>query len=298
MTHPDDLPFSISLRRVNKGVGYVALLLPLWLLLVSWLTETCFYASVSHYYFSRIGGDIFVGSLSFIGVLLSFFYTFRAGQIDGYLQHRWYDIWLVKLAGLSAFVIAFSPTTGSGCAYDGTQVARVFITDARGSEGFHPPGDTVSGTIGYDFWASFAAFGTPEAVPAALAALHFGAAAAMFAILGYFSFSVFVRGNSSTSRGPVQPGSRKARRNRWYRGLGIAIFFSIAALGVKFGATEWVLDAATAEAFVNWWDGWRLTFLFEATALMSFGLSWMIKGRFLSAFEDETVLRAGQGRAA
>ncbi len=36
----DDLPFIISLRRVNKGVGYVALFLPVWLILVTIFTET------------------------------------------------------------------------------------------------------------------------------------------------------------------------------------------------------------------------------------------------------------------
>ncbi len=63
-----NLPFSISLRRVNQGVGWVALLLPFSLLLVTFATNTCFKTSISHYYFSRLGGDLFVGGLCFIGL--------------------------------------------------------------------------------------------------------------------------------------------------------------------------------------------------------------------------------------
>ena len=39
----------------------------------------------------------------------------------------------------------------------------------------------------------------------------------------------------------------------------------------------------------QWWDGLRLTFVLETLALISFGLSWLIKGRFINRFEDETV---------
>jgi len=110
----DDLPFSISLRRVNKGVGYVALLLPFCLLLVTWFTNTCFNESISHYYFSRIGGDLFVGGLVFIGLMLTFFYSFTGGeQVDGYRAHRWHDIRAARLAGVCALLIAFSPTPRS-----------------------------------------------------------------------------------------------------------------------------------------------------------------------------------------
>src|SRR6056297_4208612 len=103
---PDDLPFALSLRRVNRGVGYFALFLPVILIALTVFTNTCFNQSISHYYYSRIGGHIFVGALTFIGLLLAFFYSFRTQTIDGYLRHYWYDIWLIILAGVSAFLIA------------------------------------------------------------------------------------------------------------------------------------------------------------------------------------------------
>lgn len=290
---PQDLPFDVDLRKLNLGVGYVALLLPVSLALVTLLTNTCFNASISHYYYSRLGGDILVGSLSFIGLLLMFFYGFRTTNRVGCLGYGKIDIVLLKLAGLAGILVAFSPTTGSGCAYDGAEVARVFLTQAQGSEGFHPPGGTVRGTISYDFWASFPLFGAPENVPTLLKALHFGAAGVMFSILGYFSYFVFTRENSPAARAP---GNRKDRRNAWYRALGRVIFGVVAVLAIKGALLGLVLPAAMAESIAAFWDSLRLTFVGESIGLISFGFSWMIKGRFIYAFEDAAAMP--QGRAA
>jgi hypothetical protein len=32
---------------------------------------------------------------------------------------------------------------------------------------------------------------------------------------------------------------------------------------------------------VQWWEIYRLTFVFEAVGLMAFGLAWLVKGRFI-----------------
>jgi len=289
----EDLPFDVDLRKLNRGVGYVALLLPVSLVLVTILTNTCFNASISHYYYSRLGGDILVGALSFIGLLLMFFYGFRTTNRVGCLGYGKLDIVLLKLAGLAGVLVAFSPTTGSGCAYDGAEAARVFLTGAQGSEGFHPPGGTVTGTISYDFWASFPAFASPGNVPMLLKALHFGAAGVMFAILGYFSYFVFTRVNSPAARAP---GNRKDRRNLWYRALGRVIFAVVGVLAIKGALLELVLPTAMAETIAALWDSLRLTFICESLGLISFGISWMIKGRFIYAFEDAAAMP--QARAA
>lgn len=275
-----DLPFDIDLRRLNLGVGYVALGLPVSLGLVSILTNTCFNASISHYYFSRVGGDILVGALSFIGLLLMFFYSFRAPGREGCLGWHWYDVVLLKLAGAAAVIVAFVPTTGSGCTHSG-EVARVFLANASGSEGFHPPGGTVEGTISYDFWASFAALGAD--VPTVLKMMHFGAAGVMFLVLGYFSAYVFTRENSTAAR---LAGNRKDRRNLWYRTLGRIIFAVVGVLAIKAALLEMILPLGLAQSIETIWDSLRLTFLFESLGLCAFGLSWMIKGQFIAAFED------------
>lgn len=295
---PEDLPFAIHQRRIDQGVGYVALLLPGLLLALTLVTGTCFYATLSHFYFSRIGGDLFVGALIFIGLMLTFFYGARPAGRDGVLAHRPADLWLVRAAGFCALLIAFLPTTGSGCAYGAGQGARVFLGAAQGSEGFLPPDAAITGRLTHDFWASFASFGAPEAVPSALASLHFAAAAVMFAILGYFSLAVFTRHNSAAARSAAEPGSRKALRNRWYRGLGIAIYAAAGAVAAKFALTAWILPEPVALGFGAAWDGWRVTFLLETVALMCFGLSWLIKGRFIAAFEDEALRAPDQRREA
>jgi len=277
---PDDLPFALSLRRVNRGVGYVALFLPVILIALTVFTNTCFNQSISHYYYSRIGGDIFVGALTFIGLLLAFFYSFRTNTVDGYLRHYWYDIWLIKLAGISALLIAYSPTTGSGCNYDGGEVARTFLTSASG---LAPPASDVTGALSYDMWATFPVFGGSDNVPIILQSLHFGGAAVMFTILGYFSYFVFTRINSFAS---VIEGSRKGFRNVWYRALGLMIFACVAIMGGAAILTKLILSPHAAQAFLEVWNHWRLTFILESVALMSFGLSWMIKGRFIKIFQD------------
>lgn len=38
------------------------------------------------------------------------------------LQHDWCDIWLIKLAGISTFLIAYSPSTGPGCDDDAAEL--------------------------------------------------------------------------------------------------------------------------------------------------------------------------------
>ncbi len=153
---------------------------------------------------------------------------------------------MARLAGVCAFLIAFSPTTGSGCHYDGTAVARVFITGAGASELFPPFPSPVTGTISYDFWASF---GSLQEVPLVLRSVHFVAAAIMFLVLGYFSFFVFTLINSSTSLDAAHASARKRRRNRWYRVLGVAIFAAVLAIGVKPAVVEWLLSEPNGARF-------------------------------------------------
>jgi hypothetical protein len=283
---PEGLPFRIKLNSVNKGVGYVAFFLPFVLGGLTLAGETCFPTSISHYYFTRIGGDVLVGALCLIGVLMLFFFTFGSSRPDGYLRYKWYDPWLVRLAGLCAFVIAFVPTTGVGCALNG-DVARAFLTETAASSPLQPSLDSVTGTISFDFWASFGAYAPPNSVPLALGGLHFGAAWIMFLILAYFSYSVFTRTNSTAS---LEPGNRKSTRNTVYRVLGVVILITVIALSFKAAALAWVLEGESGEAFSQWWSAHRLTFWFEAAGLSAFGLSWMIKGRFWKAFEDSAAL--------
>jgi hypothetical protein len=265
-TSPRDLPFRIDIKRVHLAVGWVAFGLPLSLLALGLLVPTiCFHASISHFYFSPIGGDLFVGMLSFVGLLLLCLYSFDMAGCDGALGWRWYDVALIRLAGIAALL-------------------RAFVGEALGSEDFPvrpEPLDAVSGAPSFDFWGVL--LGLDRIRDSLLDWVHNIAAGVMFLILAYVVLRVFTRVNS---RDALCEGNRKDVRNRCYRALGLVILGAVAVLALKTALFS------EAESFLRIWNGLRLTFVFEALALAAFGLAWMIKGRFLPYFEDRVHPRA------
>jgi len=289
----DGLPFRVSLEAVNKAVGVVALGLPFVLLAVTWLGNSCpGIDSISHYYYVRLGGDLMVGSLFLIGVLLTFFYK-APEPVDGYLGHSKWDIWAARFAGLCAFGVALSPTTGSGCEdYAGMSV-RLFLSGASGIGGLDldsarqalVSGDanqlaalaeTIRDTnVGFDFWGTF---GVTEGLPTYI---HYGAALGMFLVLAYYALVVFPRPQSASALDDGAVKATKWRRDLAYRLCGVAILISIGALVYKFLSLPDGSDGLTG------WNGRDLTFWFEALALFAFGVSWSIKGRLFAFLRDE-----------
>jgi len=287
---PRDLPFTLDIRRVHLAVGWVAFGLPLSLLALGLLPQVCFYTSISHFYFSPVGGDLFVGMLSFIGLLLLCLYSFDMTGRDGTLGWHWYDVALIRVAGIAALLVAFVPTRGSGCAFGGGAVPRAFVGGAEGSEDFPAPAsppDTVAGAPSFDFWGQLLGLERTRE-PGVLDAVHYAAAGVMFLILAYVVLWVFTRVNSDTA---LRAGNRKDLRNRCYAVLGRMILASVAVLAVKSGLGALLPDGA-GDGFLSVWNGFRLTFVFEALGLFAFGLAWMIKGRFLRFFEDAHHPRA------
>jgi hypothetical protein len=268
---PRDLPFTIDLRRVHLAVGWIAFGLPLSLVAVARLPSVCFHDSISHFYFSPVGGDILVGALSFIGLLLICLYSFDAAGGEGARRWTWLDILLIRLAGIAALVVAFVPASGNGCTRSGAEAARAFIDG--------------SGAPSFDFWAVLLARPGPTGFP--LDAVHYSAAGVMFLILAYVVLRVFTRVNSEAA---LRAGNRKGLRNGCYRVLGRVILGVVAVLGIK------MIAATAAPDLLGFWDRFNLTFVLEAVGLAAFGLSWMIKGRFLPVFEDAAA--RSQPRAA
>ncbi|MFB9151399.1 hypothetical protein [Roseovarius ramblicola] len=268
---PRNLPFTVDLRRVHLAVGWIAFGLPLSLVAVAWLPTVCFQDSISHFYFSPVGGDILVGALSFIGLLLLCLYSFDAAGCEGARRWTRLDILLIRLAGIASLLVAFVPTTGTGCARTGAEGARVLLTGAEEPS--------------FDFWAVL--LGRTEATGLPLDAVHYGAAGGMFLILAYVVLRVFTRVNSTAAE---MAGNRKALRNACYRVLGRMILSVVAVLAVKMAVGR------VAPDFLGFWNRFNLTFVFEAAGLFAFGLAWMIKGRFLPIFEDAAARR--QARAA
>ncbi|MEC8581153.1 MAG: hypothetical protein VXZ18_10430 [Pseudomonadota bacterium] len=271
----DDLPFSLSLKSVNRTTGYIALFLPLGLWTVGAFFGVCSAEnglnSISHYYFARIAGDLFVGALLVIAVLLAVFYRLP-GKVDEYLAHEKTDLLLLKVAGVAALLVALIPTSGTGCeAAD--QIFRGYVLAPEGiNDRARDVSLPIETTLVFDLWASFGV------APKVLPYLHYGAAAVMFAILGYYCLFVFTRAQSRKSlRDDGSPVVTKTWRNRFYRICGAIIFTAMAAL---------LFGMLTRDSLGPAWSGSNLTFWFEAAALMAFGFAWLVKGRFLWVLED------------
>ena len=233
--------YRISRQWLAFGVGCVAFGLPIAMLIGSWW-GTCFYDSISHFYYSRVAGDLFVGALFFIGTFL------LAYRGDATWENR-----LSKFAGFCAFGVALFPTSGVGCerrGYPGR--AFVSVEDHAGSV-------IVTGSSDSQFqlfsWVDL---------------LHFGSALVLFATLAFFCFFVFTRILDEHRKPDGEITEEKARRNVIYYWSGWTIVGAILAVGV---------GSLIGESWTGW-DGYNLTFVFETTILWAFGLSWAVKGRF------------------
>ncbi|MGR3376806.1 hypothetical protein DU478_18200 [Thalassococcus profundi] len=287
----DDLPFTVSLRRVNLGVGLAAFSLPILVAGTGLFLQTCeqnwFLDSISHYFYAPLSGSLFIATLSVIGVLLAFFFNVPDGsgrelavnQVEEYANFKWWEIWLTRFAGIAAFLIAFVPTARSGCVLQ-NDVMRAYLL--IGDTPFYTDGgiETLEqAQVAFDFIAV-----TGWQVPFGLD-LHAVGAAVMFATLGYFALFVFTR--DQTRDHADTPGSaaadperirRKRLRNLIYRCCGVTIFAAILAIGGKFALCQGLGPCAI--------DDWNPTFIVETLALWAFALAWLVKGRFFPSLAD------------
>ena len=85
----------------------------------------CFPASISHFYYIPIAGDLFVGALIFIEMCMLFVY-----RMDGPRQFMTRDVILTRIAGISAICVAIFPTRGRGCVLSG-EILRPFFCQTR-----------------------------------------------------------------------------------------------------------------------------------------------------------------------
>ena len=209
--------YVISQQSLAIGVGYVVVGLPV-VMFLSFLWSECSYDSISHYYYSRITGDLFVGALFFIGAFLL-----------AYRSVPWVT-WLSTFAGFFAFGVALFPTSGAGCtalSFEG----RAFVglaTDAN----HHASVDPERSRSLFELF--------PD-----VDYLHFGSAAVFFVTLAFFCFFVFTRilDKHRDPSGTLTP--EKALRNKVYIWCGRAIVAALAALAI---------NALFGESW-DWWDG-------------------------------------------
>ncbi len=293
VTPPTDfrnVPFVVTPKQMHKFVGLTALGLPIILLILGvFARPICFMTSISHFYYTPVGGDILVGALSIIGAIMLFFYAYKGDDSDRNSAYNRRNARLAKLAGLFALGVAFVPTSGLGCYYDG-EASRFLIENTQytvpdgAPRSIYVDGVTVDGGLSSNLWALL---GLGGFLWGALGLVHYLSAAGMFAILGYFSFFVFTRVQTDDALAGTDTLTEvKELRNRIYRVAGGLIFFAIATLVVKVGLESFFLKDAALLAFRDWWNGLYLTFIFEALGLAAFGVSWLVKARIFGWFED------------
>lgn len=253
-------PMPMDQKKIALYVGLIAFALPCLLYASSFVSHFCRMSSISHYYYIPFWGSFFVGCMGFIAVFL---FCYRG--------HTKWDNVISSIGAVGAMCVAIFPTFGPGCStgYSG----RAFVAYAPN------PDDplTVPTNAGYDY-VVMTLFG--KVLNSQF--FHFLGAFVMFSILAYFALYAFRRDNGEgvmmTKRGEAEMSSAKTIRNTIYLICGLTILGCMAAIGLTEGAPY-----GTAALFPP-------TFTFEALALFAFGLSWMVKGRFLRVVQEKSDL--------
>ncbi len=244
---PDpEYSFVLDMQFLAFLVGCVAVGLPV-VMGIGILSGTCFFQSISHFYYAQFLGGVFVAALIIIGTFLL-----------AYRGESKAETLLATIAGFSAFAIALFPTDGRGCE-DLQYAGRILADQINVSSASNAVTIAPATELGQFF----------ELFPAA-GILHFASALALFLFLAFYSFFIFTRVIDEQRRKDGTITEVKKLRNKIYIGSGIVIVISVLAIGIQaLPVTDW-----------PWWNENKLTFWFEAAALWAFGISWMVKGRF------------------
>lgn len=145
----------------------------------------------------------------------------------------------------------------------------IFLMSYRGYE----KADNIAGNLACAFAIGVAFFPTTPLEPTPLderiSYVHFSCAAAFFLTLAYFCLKLFTK--TSATRAMTR---RKCQRNWVYKVCGWVILACIALLALY---AAFLRDSVLAR--------FDLVFWLETTAILAFGISWLIKGEALLADE-------------
>lgn len=243
--------YVISQQYLAALVGGVAFVLPI-LLYSATKLGSCFYDSISHFYYAQFWGDIVVGSVVFIGIFLM---AYRG-------EYEPDDKW-AKIAGLCAYGLALFPTKGAGCEMEyfrGRILADLRIVDLTGAIEVIQPDNSDR------FFELFknAAF------------LHYASGALLFAFLAYYCFVVFTRVIPDQH---IRPDGRKLTRRKAIRNLIYRVSGSVIVLSMIVLVSNPIHTYLTGNVW-SWWDQHNYSFWLESFILWAFGVSWITKGRF------------------
>ncbi|MFK7876868.1 MAG: hypothetical protein AB8B71_13980 [Paracoccaceae bacterium] len=253
---PDDYA-TINQKTMAFIVGLAAVSLPV-VMLIGALNPwwpSCYRDSISHFYYAPFLGSYFIGVLFFIGTYLLVY----QGQDPGRREAK-----LSTGAAFCAYGVAIFPTSGHGCETWAAFESRAISLVTKQA----PDSVNLSQRVLPDgeIWGYFSLFPSAEY-------LHYASAALLFAFLTWFALVVFtsVDGHQRDPKtGALTP--QKRRRNQIYYASAAMMVISILALAGSFFLSD-----------KTWWNRYNLTFVFEAIALIAFGISWLTKGGFLSS---------------
>lgn len=124
--------------------------------------------------------------------------------------------------------------------------------------------DNITGSLGFLFALGVALFPCQSDFMA-VRIVHFASAGLLFSVFVFFSLVLFTKTHEDK-----EPSSGKKNRNvvYWVCGLAMILFLLLIALSFIF------LTPDQRNAY-------KLIFWLESAALWAFGISWLVKGRFL-----------------
>jgi hypothetical protein len=240
-------PLIISYLTLRRLVGWIAIMLPIVLLVSSWVSSRTidiyvtsttvvhskFPDSVSGYYYTGMR-NFLVGSLCALGVFLI-----------GYNGHDNIDRWTTNIAGGLAICVAFFPTTPSVNPSSRQQVIGVIHL-------------TCAGLL--FVLLAWMALRFAKTTPGPTPETWWGRVRAGLGLANTWD---------DADADAKRRNKRKKTRDKFYRGCAVVILLSMGlALGANF-LPVWLKKITPT------------LFWFETLAIFAFGLSWLIKGRSL-----------------
>ena len=208
-------PRLISTNSLVQSIGWLSALLPVSMVLGNLIFGgcSCIQDSVSDYYYT-ITGDLLVGILSAVALLLISYRRYPGDRSDSILS---------KTAGILALGVAFFPTNETSA--DKCAIIHLPLSELRNN-------------------------------------LHNILSALLFLVLSAISLFLFTK-----SKGVIVT-KQKLQRNRIYRTCCVVMLLCIVVLALYINLRDSML----------WLKPYKPVFWLESTALIAFGISWLVKG--------------------
>jgi len=208
-------PRLISTNSLVQSIGWLSALLPVSMVLGNLIFGgcSCIQDSVSDYYYT-ITGDLLVGILSAVALLLISYRRYPGDRSDSILS---------TTAGILALGVAFFPTNETSA--DKCAIIHLPLSELRNN-------------------------------------LHNILSAVLFLVLSAISLFLFTK-----SKGVIVT-KQKLQRNRIYRTCCVVMLLCIVVLALYINLRDSML----------WLKPYKPVFWLESTALIAFGISWLVKG--------------------